>query len=196
IAYSSVSHMGFVTLGIFTLNQQGIQGGILQMINHGVVTGALFLCVGMIYQRTHTRLIAHYGGVATVMPAYSAFFMLFTLASIGLPGTNGFIGEFLILLGTFRDWKLMSILAATALVIGAAYMLWLYQRVFFERVNSEFLSHIKGYGDLNAREIVTLIPLVIIVIWVGFYPNAILSFMDHSVKELVVELKKTVEALR
>ncbi|MCX7723738.1 MAG: NADH-quinone oxidoreductase subunit M [Thermodesulfovibrio sp.] len=196
IAYSSVSHMGFVTLGIFTLNQQGIQGGILQMINHGVVTGALFLCVGMVYQRTHTRLIAHYGGVATVMPAYSAFFMLFTLASIGLPGTNGFIGEFLILLGAFKAWKLMCILAATALVIGAAYMLWLYQRVFFEKINSEFLKHIHGYGDLNAREIVTLLPLAVIVLWVGFYPNALLSFMDLSVKELIKHITFTLGALK
>ncbi|MGB9709947.1 MAG: NADH-quinone oxidoreductase subunit M [Thermodesulfovibrio sp.] len=185
IAYSSVSHMGFVTLGIFALNQQGIQGGILQMLNHGIVTGALFLCVGIVYQRTHTRQIAHYGGVATVMPAYSAFFMAFTLASIGLPGTNGFIGEFLILLGAFKAWKLMCVFAATALIIGAAYMLWLYQRVFFEKTNPEFLHHIQGYGDLNAREIITLFPLLVAVLWIGFYPNALLSFMDQSVKELI-----------
>jgi len=108
------------------------------MVNHGIVTGALFLCIGMIYQRTHTRLIKNYGGVATVMPAYSAFFMTFTLASIGLPGTNGFIGEFLILLGAFKAWKLMCVLAAIALIIGAVYMLWLYQRVFFEKTNPEF----------------------------------------------------------
>lgn len=185
IAYSSVSHMGFVTLGIFALNQQGVQGGILQMINHGIVTGALFLCVGIIYHRTHTREIAKYGGVASVMPAYSVFFMLFTLASIGLPGTNGFIGEFLILLGAFKAWKLMCVLAATALIIGAGYMLWLYQRVFFEKTNPEFLHHIQCYGDLNAREIVTLIPLMIAVLWIGFYPNALLSFMDQSVKKLI-----------
>ena len=185
IAYSSVSHMGFVTLGIFALNQQGIQGGILQMINHGIVTGALFLCVGMIYQRTHTREIANYGGVATVMPAYSVFFMVFTLASIGLPGTNGFIGEFLILLGAFKAWKLMCVLSATALIIGAGYMLWLYQRVFFEKTNPYVLEHIEGYGDLNAREILTLLPLTIAVIWIGFYPNALLSFMDESVKALI-----------
>lgn len=196
IAYSSVSHMGFVTLGIFALNQQGIQGGILQMINHGIVTGALFLCVGIVYQRTHTRLIVHYGGVATVMPAYSAFFMAFTLASIGLPGTNGFIGEFLILLGTFRAWKLMCVLAATALIIGAAYMLWLYQKVFFEKTNPEVLHHIQGYGDLNAREIVTLLPLVAAVLWIGFYPNALLSFMDCSVKELINHVIQSAGAMR
>ncbi|GAQ95014.1 NADH-quinone oxidoreductase subunit M [Thermodesulfovibrio aggregans] len=185
IAYSSVSHMGFVTLGIFALNQQGIQGGILQMLNHGIITGALFLCVGIIYQRTHTREIAQYGGVASVMPAYSAFFMAFTLASIGLPGTNGFIGEFLILLGAFKSWKLMCVLAATALIIGAGYMLWLYQRVFFEKTNPAFLHHIHGYGDLNAREIATLMPLLVAVLWIGFYPNALLSFMDQSVRELI-----------
>lgn len=196
IAYSSVSHMGFVTLGIFALNQQGIQGGIIQMLNHGVVTGALFLCIGIVYQRTHTRQIAHYGGVATVMPAYSAFFMIFTLASIGLPGTNGFIGEFLILLGTFKAWKLMCILAATALIIGAAYMLWLYQRVFFEKTNPEFLQHIHGYSDLNSREIVTLLPLVLVVLWIGFYPNALLSFMDVSVKELINHVTQSVGAMK
>ena len=196
IAYSSVSHMGFVTLGIFALNQQGIQGGILQMVNHGIVTGALFLCIGMIYQRTHTRLIKNYGGVATVMPAYSAFFMTFTLASIGLPGTNGFIGEFLILLGAFKAWKLMCVLAAIALIIGAVYMLWLYQRVFFEKTNPEFLHHIDDYGDLNAREIITLLPLMIAVVWIGFYPNALLSFMDISVKELIEHVRTVTEVMK
>ncbi len=196
IAYSSVSHMGFVTLGIFALNQQGIQGGILQMVNHGIVTGALFLCIGMIYQRTHTRLIKNYGGVATVMPAYSAFFMTFTLASIGLPGTNGFIGEFLILLGAFKAWKLMCVLAAIALIIGAVYMLWLYQRVFFEKTNPEFLHHIDDYGDLNTREIITLLPLMIAVVWIGFYPNALLSFTDISVKELIEHVRTVTEAMK
>lgn len=196
IAYSSVSHMGFVTLGIFALNHQGIQGGILQMINHGIVTGALFLCVGMVYQRTHTREIAKYGGLATVMPLYSAFFMVFALASIGLPGTNGFIGEFLILLGAFKAWKLMSILGATALIIGAAYILWLYQRVFFEKTNEYIKEHITGYGDLNAREIVILIPLIFAVFWIGFYPSALLSFMDLSVRELLSEFSTFIGAAK
>ncbi|GAB6184490.1 NADH-quinone oxidoreductase subunit M [Thermodesulfovibrio hydrogeniphilus] len=196
IAYSSVSHMGFVTLGIFALNHQGIQGAVLQMINHGIVTGALFLCVGIVYQRTHTRVIANYGGLSTLMPAYSSFFMLFTLASIGLPGTNGFIGEFLILLGAFKSWKLMSILAATALIIGAGYMLWLYQRVFFEKTNEYLLEHIQGYGDLNAREMLTLIPLAILVLWIGFYPNSILSFMDVSVRELLNHINSIVGVIR
>ncbi len=196
IAYSSVSHMGFVTLGIFALNHQGVQGAVLQMINHGIVTGALFLCVGIVYQRTHTRVIANYGGLSNLMPAYSAFFMLFTLASIGLPGTNGFIGEFLILLGAFKSWKLMSILAATALIISAGYMLWLYQRVFFEKTNEYLLEHIQGYGDLNAREMLTLIPLAILVLWVGFYPSSMLSFMDVSVRELLNHINSMIGVIR
>jgi NADH-quinone oxidoreductase subunit M len=181
IAYSSVSHMGFVTLGIFALNMQGIQGGILQMINHGIVTGALFLSVGIVYERTHTREIAHYGGAATAMPVYAAFFMVFTLASIGLPGTNGFIGEFLILLGGFMAWKLMGILACTGIIIGAGYMLWLYQRVFFLQVNPDAHYH----EDVNEREFLTLLPLVVLVLWIGVYPNTFLSFMEVSVQGLI-----------
>jgi NADH-quinone oxidoreductase subunit M len=181
IAYSSVSHMGFVTLGLFALNTQGIQGGILQMINHGIVTGALFLCVGMIYDRTHTRQIADYGGVATIMPIYSAFFMVFTLASIGLPGTNGFIGEFLIILGGFAASKTLGVLAATGIIIGAAYMLWLYQRVFFMETNQK----VQGHLDIDMREILTLVPLIILVIWIGVYPNTFLSLMDASVQNLI-----------
>lgn len=187
IAYSSVSHMGFVTLGLFALNIQGIQGGILQMINHGIVTGALFLCVGIIYDRSHTRLIADYGGTATVMPVYAAFFMVFTLASIGLPGTNGFIGEFLILLGGFTKSKLLGLLAATGIIIGAAYMLWLYQRVFFMETNPK----VKDFPDINMREVITLIPLIILVIWIGVYPNTFLSFMDASVQNLLDRINAT-----
>ncbi len=181
IAYSSVSHMGFVTLGIFALNTQGMQGGILQMINHGIVTGALFLCVGMIYDRTHTRQIADYGGTATVLPIYAAFFMVFTLASIGLPGTNGFVGEFLIILGGFAKSKTMGVLAATGIIIGAAYMLWLYQRVFFMETNPK----IQGHGDIDLREILTLVPLLVLVLWIGIYPNVFLGFMDASVQNLI-----------
>ncbi|MEW6741034.1 MAG: NADH-quinone oxidoreductase subunit M [Nitrospirota bacterium] len=184
IAYSSVSHMGFVTLGIFALNVQGIQGGILQMINHGIVTGALFLCVGIIYDRTHTRQIADYGGTATVMPIYSAFFMVFTLASVGLPGTNGFIGEFLIILGGFTASKALGVLAATGIIIGAAYMLWLYQRVFFMETNPK----IQGHPDMDMREIMTIVPLIILVLWIGIYPNTFLSFMDASVQNLIERL--------
>ncbi|MDA8215205.1 MAG: NADH-quinone oxidoreductase subunit M [Nitrospiraceae bacterium] len=181
IAYSSVSHMGFVTLGIFALNVQGIQGGILQMINHGIVTGALFLCVGMIYDRMHTRQIEDYGGVATVMPIYAAFFMVFTLASIGLPGTNGFVGEFLIILGGFTASKTLGVLSATGIIIGAAYMLWLYQRVFFMETNPK----VQGHPDMNMREILTIVPMILLVLWIGIYPNTFLSFMDASVQNLI-----------
>ncbi len=181
IAYSSVSHMGFVTLGIFALNSQGVEGGILQMINHGVVTGALFLSVGIVYDRTHSRQIAHYGGLATIMPIYASFFMVFTLASIGLPSTNGFIGEFLILLGGFTANKLIGVLAATGVIIGAAYMLWLYQRVFFMKINEKII----GLPDMDLRETLTLLPLLILVFWIGVYPNSFLSFMHVSVEHLL-----------
>ncbi|MBI3593287.1 MAG: NADH-quinone oxidoreductase subunit M, partial [Nitrospirae bacterium] len=165
----------------FALNFQGIQGGILQMINHGIVTGGLFLSIGIIYDRTHTRQIADYGGVATVLPKYAALFMVFTLASIGLPGTNGFIGEFLIILGGFTASKAIGTLSATGIIIGAAYMLWLYQRVFFMETNPK----IEGHKDIDMREILTLLPLIILVFWIGVYPNTFLSFMDVSVQNLV-----------
>jgi len=181
IAYSSVSHMGFVTLGIFALNVQGMEGGILQMINHGIVTGALFLSVGIIYDRTHTRQIADYGGVASVMPVYATAFMVFTLASIGLPATNGFIGEFLIILGGFKANQLAGVLAATGIIIGAGYMLLLYQRVFFMQTNQKVL----GLKDMDGREILTLLPLVVLIFWIGIYPNAFLGFMHESVRHLL-----------
>ena len=184
IAYSSVSHMGFVTLGIFALNMQGLQGGILQMINHGIVTGGLFLCIGMVYDRTHTRQIADYGGAASVLPVYAALFMVLTLASIGLPGTNGFIGEFLIILGGFTTSKIMGTLSAIGIIIGAAYMLWLYQRVFFLEINPKM----QGYKDIDLREILTLVPLIILVFWIGAYPNTFLSFMDVSVQHLIARV--------
>jgi NADH-quinone oxidoreductase subunit M len=184
IAYSSVSHMGFVTLGIFALNIQGLEGGILQMLNHGVVTGALFLSVGVVYDRTHTRKIADYGGLATVMPIYAAFFMVFTLAAIGLPATNGFIGEFLILLGGFTASKLAGVLACTGIIIGAGYMLWLYQRVFFMETNNKIV----GLADMDIRETITLIPLLLLVIWIGVYPDSFLSFMHPSVQHLLDRL--------
>lgn len=181
IAYSSVSHMGFVTLGIFALNIQGLEGGILQMLNHGVVTGALFLSVGIVYDRTHTRKIADYGGLASVMPIYAAFFMVFTLAAIGLPATNGFIGEFLILLGGFAASKWAGVLACTGIIIGAGYMLWLYQRIFFMETNQKII----GLTDMDIRETITLIPMLILVFWIGIYPNSFLGFMHASVQHLL-----------
>ena len=184
IAYSSVSHMGFVTLGIFALNIQGLEGGILQMINHGIVTGALFLSVGIVYDRTHSRQISDYGGLATVLPVYSAFFMVFTLASIGLPGTNGFVGEFLIILGGFAASKWAGVLSATGIIIGAGYMLWLYQRVFFMETNQKVV----GLQEMDLREVITLLPMVILVFWIGIYPDTFLSFMHPSVEHLLKRL--------
>jgi len=181
IAYSSVSHMGFVTLGIFALNTQGMEGGILQMINHGIVTGALFLSVGAIYDRTHTRQIADYGGVASVMPVFAAAFMVFTLASIGLPATNGFVGEFLIILGGFTASQWSGVLAATGIIIGAGYMLWLYQRVFFMQTNQK----VAGLHDIDAREMITLLPMIILIFWIGVYPDAFLGFTHESVRHLI-----------
>ena len=185
IAYSSVSHMGFVTLGIFALNSQGMEGGILQMLNHGVVTGAMFLCIGIIYDRTHTRQIADYGGVATKLPIYAAFFMVFTLASIGLPGTNGFIGEFLILLGGFTANRLVGAFAATGIIIGAGYMLWLYQRVFFMQVNPK----VEGLPDISGRELLAILPMAALVFWIGVYPNAMLGFLHPTVANLLSRMQ-------
>ncbi|HHD63281.1 MAG TPA: NADH-quinone oxidoreductase subunit M, partial [Desulfobulbaceae bacterium] len=187
IAYSSVSHMGFVTLGMYALNTQSVEGSILQMINHGVVTGALFLCIGMVYERTHTRVIADYGGLATTMPVFGGFFLLFTLAAVGLPATNGFIGEFLILLGSFIALPWAAFFAATGLILGAWYMLWLYQRVFFNPVNDKVI----GLPELNVREIVTLLPMVVLVFWIGLYPDAMLSFMHESVAHLLQQVNGT-----
>ncbi|MBF0536682.1 MAG: NADH-quinone oxidoreductase subunit M [Nitrospirae bacterium] len=181
IAYSSVSHMGFVTLGIFSLNINGIEGGLLQMINHGIVTGALFLCIGIVYDRTHTRQIADYGGLASVMPIFSALFIVFTLASIGLPGTNGFIGEFLILLGGFARSPIAAIIASSGIIIGAIYMLWLYQRVFFTAINEK----IRGLKDVTPLEIVILLPLLVLVLWIGVYPETFISMLNTSVTALI-----------
>ena len=184
IAYSSVSHMGFVTLGLFALNTQSVEGGILQMINHGVVTGALFLGIGMVYERTHTREISDYGGLATNMPVFASFFLLFTLASIGLPGTNGFIGEFLILLGSFLTRPWIALIASSGLIIGAWYMLWLYQRIFYNPVNSKW-DTIK---ELEVREIIAFMPMVILIFWIGLFPNTMLDFMHVSVSHLLEQV--------
>ena len=151
------------------------------MLNHGVVTGALFLCIGIIYERTHTRQIADYGGVATVLPVYAAFFMLFTLAAIGLPATNGFIGEFLIILGGFTASKIAGAFAATGIIVGAGYMLWLYQRVFFMDVNPK----VSALSDITGRELLAIAPMAVLVFWIGIYPNAMLSFLHPSVANLL-----------
>ncbi|UCH45306.1 MAG: NADH-quinone oxidoreductase subunit M [Nitrospiraceae bacterium] len=192
IAYSSVSHMGFVTLGIFALNTQGVEGGILQMLNHGIITGALFLMIGIIYERTHTRKIADYGGFAGLVPWYAGFFIVLTFASIGLPGMNGFIGEFLIIFGAFRAKMVYGVLAATGIILGAGYMLWLYQRVFFEKADTErWATGDHKVWDLDMREIITLVPLIILIFWVGFYPEVFLSYMHTSVAHLLENINQT-----
>jgi len=184
IAYSSVSHMGFVTLGIFALNTQGLEGGILQMLNHGVTTGALFLCVGIIYERTHTRMIADFGGLAKRLPVYAALFMIFTLSSLGLPGMNGFVGEFLILLGAFTSQRVYAVIGTTGIILGAAYMLWMYQRVMF----MELKPKNEGLMDISWREAITLLPLAVLVFWIGIFPNPFLGIMHATVQHLLEQV--------
>jgi len=186
IAYSSVAHMGFVTMGLFTLTHQGIEGGIFQMLSHGVVSGALFLCVGVIYDRMHTREISAYGGLVARMPIYAACFMVFTLANVGLPGTGGFIGEFLTMLGAFRFNTWIAIFAATGTILSAAYMLYLYWRVIFGRLVKPALQSI---ADLSLREVAILAPLVIITILMGIYPKPIFDVTSVSVANLIQEHK-------
>ena len=182
IAYSSVAHMGFVTLGIFTLKQQGIEGSIIQMISHGLVSAALFLCVGVVYDRMHSRLINSYGGIVSIVPKYSILFMLFTLADLGLPGTSGFIGEFLILMGAFKDNFLVAVIASLGVIFGAAYMLWLYKRVVFgEIINKDLLK----MPDLDKSELIILISLALPTLFFGFYPEPLLNTIEVSVKDLI-----------
>ena len=189
VAFSSVSHLGFCMLGMFALTVQGLQGSIVQMINHGLSTGALFLIVGMIYERRHTRLIAEFGGLSKVMPLFSVFFMIFTLSSVGLPGLNGFIGEFLILLGSFKVFPWYTVFAASGVIFAAVYMLWMFQRVMFGEVTN---PKNKGLKDLSLREVFVLVPLVIFVVWIGVYPGTFLKPMEPSVKSFIqqVEAKK------
>jgi len=191
VAFSSVSHLGFVMLGMFAFTMQGVEGSVYQMLNHGVSTGALFLIVGMIYERRHTRLIADFGGLSKVMPIFATFFMIVTLSSIGLPGTNGFVGEFLILLGTFKVNHLYGVLGATGVILGAAYMLWMFQRVMFGAITHE---ENKSLPDLNFREIATLVPIVIMIFWMGVYPKFFFRKMDLSVEHFLKETKARYEA--
>ncbi|MGD8325993.1 MAG: NADH-quinone oxidoreductase subunit M [Sphingomonadales bacterium] len=186
IAYSSVAHMGFVTLGLFTFNQQGIEGATYQMLSHGVVSGALFLCVGVVYDRMHTRMIDRYGGLVNRMPKYAAVFMLFTMASIGLPGTSGFVGEFLVLLGAYGVAAYIAFIAATGVILGAAYMLWLYRRVVFGDLVKEELKSIR---DMNRREILIFAPLVVIVLWMGFYPSTFMDSLHAPIENLLSQLE-------
>lgn len=189
VAYSSVSHLGFVVLGIFSMTQEGIQGAIIQMVNHGLSTGMLFLLVGMIYERRHTRDISEFGGIAKVMPAFTVFFAIAMLASVGLPGLNGFVGEFLTLLGAFRspflDSYVYTIIAATGVIFAAVYLLWMFQRVMFGEVNNPNNAHLK---DINKREWTILVPIVIFIVWIGIYPSTFMHVSENSSKALVNKL--------
>ena len=189
VAYSSVSHLGFVMLGLFALNSQGVSGGVLQMINHGLSTGALFLMVGILYERRHTRMIADFGGIAKTIPAFTVLFMIVTLSSIGLPGTNGFIGEFLILIGAFGANKLMAVLASTGVILAACYMLWMVQRVFFGKITKKENEDIR---DLKLREWVYLLPIILFIFWIGVYPSTFLDKINPSVEEFIGDYKAKV----
>jgi NADH-quinone oxidoreductase subunit M len=186
IAYSSVAHMGFVTAGTFTLTQQGIEGALFQMLSHGIVSAALFLCVGVVYDRMHTRRIDRYGGLVHRMPRYAAVFMVFTLASVGLPGTSGFIGEFLVMVGAFQANTWVAVLITTGIILGAAYMLWLYRRVIFGQL---VRPELKNILDINPREVLVFAPLVALVLWMGIYPSSFLSFLSPSVERLITQSK-------
>jgi NADH-quinone oxidoreductase subunit M len=185
IAYSSVAHMGYVTLGIFALNKQGIEGAMFQMLSHGIVSAALFLCVGVVYDRLHTREISRYGGLVNNMPRYAVAFMIFMLASVGLPGTSGFVGEFLVLLGAFNANTVTATLAALGLILGATYMLLLYRRVVFGLLDKK---DVKAMTDLNVREMVIFAPLVVLVLWMGFYPKPFMQPVSTAVDQLVGQI--------
>jgi NADH-quinone oxidoreductase subunit M len=187
VAFSSVSHMGFIMLGLFALNVQGMQGAVLQMVNHGVSTGALFLIVGMIYERRHTRMIEDFGGIAKVMPQFSTVFMIVMLSSIGLPLTNGFVGEFLILLGVFASNQWYAVFAASGVVLGACYMLWMYQRVIFGKITKPENEKLK---DLSVRERIILIPLVVLIFWIGIYPAPFLNRVEPAIQQILTHFAK------
>jgi NADH-quinone oxidoreductase subunit M len=187
IAYSSVAHMGFVTMGIFAATAQGIAGGIFQMVSHGIVSGALFLSVGVVYDRLHTREIAAYGGLVNRMPLYAAAFMVFTLANVGLPGTSGFIGEFLSLIGTFKVNIAVATLATLGVILSAAYALWLYRKVIFGVIDKPKLASIK---DLDYRELMTLGPLAALTILFGVFPKPILDLSAASVAQLIAQYQQ------
>ena len=182
IAYSSVAHMGYVTLGIFTFTKQGLEGSIFQMISHGLISAALFLCVGVVYDRLHSRLISTYGGIVNYLPKYSLLFLIFALAGLGLPGTSGFLGEFLVLTGTFQKSYLVAMFATFGVILGATYMLWLTKRVIFGNTKND---EIKSLKDVNNLEITMLASLAFFVIFFGFYPAPLMETMSVSVDNLI-----------
>ena len=186
IAYSSVAHMGFVTIGIFTINKQGLEGSIIQMLSHGIISAALFLCVGVLYDRFNSRMISTYGGLVSPMPKYSIIFIIFTLGALGLPGTSGFVGEFLILIGAFQKNIIVAVLASLGVILAAAYMLWLYGRIIFGRLTN---SSLKTIADLNKIEIFIFSSLAIITLFFGFYPEPILNTINVSINDLIYNYK-------
>jgi NADH-quinone oxidoreductase subunit M len=192
IAYSSVAHMGFVTIGIFTLTMQGLQGALIQMLSHGVISSALFLCVGVVYDRIHSRDIARYGGLVHRMPLYAFVFMVFMLGSVGLPGTSGFVGEFLVLVGVFQVNTWVAMLATTGIILGAAYMLYMYRRVIFGQLTK---NDLKTILDLSPREVMVFAPLVFVTLWMGIYPAPFLDVMEPAVANLIAEHKTAMEAI-
>ena len=185
IAYSSVAHMAIVTIGLFAFNRQGVEGAMIMMLSHGLVSGALFLCVGVIYDRLHTREISRYGGLAINMPRYALLFMLFTMASIGLPGTSGFVGEFLSLTGTYQVSTTITLLCTTGIILGAAYMLYLYRRVVFGDLTKD---DVRAMPDLSFREIALLAPIAAVVLWMGVYPESFLAPMRNDAGTLVARV--------
>jgi NADH-quinone oxidoreductase subunit M len=189
IAYSSVAHMGIVTMGIFALTPQALEGAMVQMLSHGVVSAALFLCVGVVYDRMHSRLIATYGGLVHRMPLYAAAFMLFMLASVGLPGTSGFVGEFLSLLGVFKTNTWVAALGSTGMILGAAYMLWLYRRVIFGELTK---AELKSILDLSPREVLVFAPLAVVVLWMGVYPTSFLDPMHVTISHVISQYKAAI----
>jgi len=193
IAYSSVAHMGLVTIGAFILNVQSVQGSMFQMLSHGIVSAALFLCVGVVYDRMHTHEITAFGGLVHRMPRYAFVFMFFTLASIGLPGLSGFIGEFLVLIGTFKVNTWVAFLAATGMILGAAYALWLYGRIIFGELTKDSL---KAILDMNRREVVVFLPLVLLALWMGVYPSSFLDPMAPSIDKLVGDYQAAIKLAR
>ena len=191
IAYSSVAHMGFVTMGIFALNRQGIDGAMFQMISHGLVSGALFLCVGVVYDRMHTREIAAYGGLVKTMPLFAFTFMVFTMANVGLPGTSGFVGEFLSLMGAFEANTWVAFFATFGVILSAAYALWLYRRVVFGKLEKPSLMNLP---DMTPRELATLLPLIVLTVFFGAYPAPILDLFGPSVESIIKPLNEAAAA--
>ena len=187
VAYSSVSHLGFCVLGIFAINQTAIEGSILQMVNHGLSTGALFLLVGVVYERRHTRMLADYGGIARTMPLYATFFVIAVLSSVGLPGLNGFVGEFLILAGSFKTQPVWTVVATTGVILAAIYLLWLVQRVFFGPIVNDENRHIP---DIAWNEVAAMVPLVVLMVWIGVHPNTFLRKMAPSVEQLIATVER------